>query len=669
MKRILKAAFIVLAASVICICLSSGALGAKESSSIKLTAKNLAQGISLSWNADSSASLYGVYRTQGKNKTLLARVSKTSYTDKAVKNAESYTYSVVALNKKGKTLSKSNDDSITRLSRPAFTSYSNTVSGIKLSWTKSEGATFYRIYRRTGSSKKWKHVAKISAGSLSYTDKKVSPDSSYTYIIKGYTSDSVSCTSSRLKADFTKSPEITKILSNKKSLSVYWQKDPKAVSYEIYRTDADSAKLRLYKTVKADTTKLTDSNVTLNKKYGYAIRSVNKSGKKSALPSAVYCVLMKAPQITSVQNASDGVKLKWKKSSSASSYNIYRRTADSDAWKKIGSTKSLSLTDKSVSNGKKYFYTVRAVYNKTQSTYNKEGVSICFVSAPTKVSVKFVSKTSSKITWAGNKSATSYNVYRRHEDSTEWTKLASTAKTSYTDKKVKKGEIYYYFVRAYINKNRSAASTFVRSSTVNPDGKLVALTYDDGPSNVITPRILDTLEKYSARATFFVLGSRIDECYKPMQRAVKLGCEIGNHTYGHINLPSNKKKKIVSEISKTNKLVEKYTGVTPVLARAPGGSTDSASRKTVNMPFIYWSIDTRDWETMNTKAIVAHVKNEVRDGSIILMHDVYDATAEATEIIVPWLIKQGYQLVTVSELMQAINIKLQKGVTYYNAYK
>lgn len=669
MKRILKAAFIMLAASVICLCLSSGAFAAKESNTIKLKAKNLADGISLSWSADSSASLYGIYRTEGKSKALIKKVSTTSYTDKSVKNAKSYTYSVVSLNKKGKTVATSNTDSITRLSRPQFKEYTNTASGIKLSWTKSEGASFYRIFRRTESSKKWKQVARVSASSLSYTDKKVTVEGKYTYIIKGYTSDSVSCTSSRMKADFTKSPAITKILSNKKSLSIYWQKDPKAVSYEIYRTDADSSKLKLYKTVKAGTTKLTDKNVTLNKKYGYAIRSVNKSGKKSALTSAVYCPLMKAPNITSVQNTTDGVRLKWKKTPSAQSYNVYRRNAGSDSWKKIANTKSLSATDKKASNGKKYVYTVRAVYNETQSAYNKEGVSICFVSAPAKVSVTFVSKTSNKITWAANKSATSYNVYRKHENGSEWTRLTTTSKTSYTDKKVKSGERYYYFVRTYINSYQSAASSFVLSSAVDPKGKFVALTYDDGPSNVITPLILDTLEKHGAKATFFVLGSRIEANHKPMQRAVKLGCEIGNHTYGHINLPSYDKKEIVAEISKTNKLVNKYTGVTPVLARAPGGSTSSYSSKAVNMPFIYWSIDTRDWETMNTKAIVAHVKNEVRDGSIILMHDVYDATAEATEIIVPWLIKQGYQLVTVSELMQYRSITLKKGVTYYNAYK
>ncbi len=669
MKKVLKTALIIFASALICMALASGAFAAKEESALKLTAKNIADGIKLSWNADTSAELYGVYRTEGKNKSLIAKVSSRSYTDKTVKNSKSYTYSVVSLDKKGKTKNSSNADSITRLSKPEFKKYTNTASGIKLYWTKSEGATSYRIYRRTNSSKKWKQVGKIAAGTLSFTDKKVSPENNYTYIIKGYTSDSVSCTSSRMKADFTKSPEIKKITSNKKSIRIYWQKDPKAVSYEIYRTDPDQKKLKLYKKVKASTLKFTDENVTLNKKYGYAVRTVNQSGKKSALTSPVYCLFMKAPKITSAQNASNGVKLTWTKSPSAHSYNVYRRSADSDTWKKVANTKSLTATDKDVINGKKYIYTVRAVYNKTQSAYNKEGTGIRFVSAPTQINVKFVSKTSNKITWTPNRSATAYNVYRRHEDSTEWTKLTRTSKTSYTDKNVKKGELYYYFVRAYIKSSKSAASSFVLSSLVDPSGKFVALTYDDGPSNLITNRILDTLEKHSAKATFFILGSRIDANYKPMQRAVNLGCEIGNHTYGHVNLPSCEKDKIISEISKTNSLVKKYTGFTPTLARAPGGSTDSYSRKTVNMPFIYWSIDTRDWETRDADSIIAHIKNETRDGSIILMHDIYEATAEATEVIVPWLIKQGYQLVTVSEIMQYRNIKLQKGVTYYNAYK
>ena len=666
MKKILKAVFIFISACIICLCLTSGVFAVKDGKTLKLEAENTAAGILLDWNDDEAAVLYKVYRKTEKNKSkvLIAKVSSSACTDKTAEKATRYTYSVVPVYKSSETGEQSNTVTITRLIAPTIKKYANTEKGIRLYWTKSEGSTAYRIYRKAQGAKKWTLIAKTSK--RKYTDKTANSDAVYLYTVKGCNADSTSCKSNSLKADYIKVTSITKITSGNKSISINWQKNPKAAAYEIYRTDPDAKKLKLYKKVSASTLKFTDSNVTLNKKYGYAIRAVSKNGKKGSLPAATVCPFMKAPKITAMQNTVSGIKLTWTKSPAAQSYNVYRRSKDSDSWKKILSTKSLYATDTGVLNAREYTYTVRAVYNKTQSAYYRDGVSTVFVSAPAGVNVKFISKTSNKISWSPNRSATAYNVYRRHADSTEWTKLTRTSKTSYTDKKVKSGELYYYFVRAYIKSNKSAASNSVLSTLVDPDGKFVALTYDDGPSSVITPRILDILEKHSAKATFFVLGSRINEHHKPLQRAVKLGCEIGNHTYGHINLPSA--ERIIYEISTTNNLVKEYTGFVPVLARAPGGSTSDYSRKAVNMPFIYWSIDTRDWETMNAESIIAHVKNETRDGSIILMHDVYEATAEATEVIVPWLIKEGYQLVTVSEMMQYKGIKMQKGVTYYNAY-
>ena len=545
----------------------------------------------------------------------------------------------------------------------------NASKGIKLSWTELEAATSYRVFRKTDGSKKYRQIGKTDKTTLTFTDKKADTESTYTYIVKAYSSGSVYKKSNSVATDFTKPTEIKKFTVNKKSISLSWQKDPKAAAYEIYRTKPDGSKLSLYKTVKAGTLKLTDKDVSTSKKYGYAIRTVNKNGKKSALPEAEYCLMMKVPKITKAENTTKGIRLTWKKTPLAESYNIYRRSADSDSFRKILNTKKLSATDTGALNAKKYVYIVRAVYNGVQSQYDKEGFTALHLSPVQDVTVEYVTKTSNRISWSPNRGATDYNVYRRAENSTEWTRIKRTSKTSFTDKNVKRGKVYAYFVRAYINNDyKSAASKTVYSVTVDPKGKMVALTYDDGPSNIITSRILDTLEKHDAKATFFVLGSRIENNSEPLKRAVSLGCEIGNHTYGHVNLPSLDKKEIEKEISTTNSLVKKYTGTVPKLARAPGGSTSEYSRKAVNMPFVYWSIDTRDWETMDKKSIVAHVKNETRDGSIILMHDIYQATAEATEVIVPWLEKEGYQLVTVSELMKYKGIELQKGVTYYNAY-
>ena len=642
-----------------------------KSNPLKLTAKNTANGIGLSWNKDSSAELYEIYRSteKNKNKALVAKVSARSYTDKSAKDGKRYIYSVIPFDKKDKKGSSSTADPITKLSPPTITEYSNTRSGIKLSWSKSEGATSYRVFRKTNDGKKWKQMGKTNGKTLTFTDKKVSPENNYTYIVKAYTKGSASYRSNHVKADFTSSPEIVKFNLNKKSVCISWEKSPKAAAYEIYRTGPDSKKLEFYQKFTADTLSFTDKNVRSGKKYGYAVRSINASGKKSALLSAEYCLIMKTPKIKKAENTTKGIKLTWSKTPKAESYNIYRSEDGTATWKKILNTKKTSATDTSVLNAKKYVYTVRAVYNGTQSNYVKDGFSACYLSAPSNVAVEFISKTSNRITWAETPGATRYNVYRRLENSTEWTRVKRTSKTSYTDNSIETGKIYAYFVRAYIKTDyKSAASHTVYSSIVNPKGKMVALTYDDGPSNIITNRVLDILQKYDSRATFFVVGSRIDANFAPMKRAVGLGCEIGNHTYNHINLPSHTKETIETEINATNNLVKKYTGIVPKLARAPGGSTSDYSREIVNMPFIYWSIDTRDWETLNANSVIAHVKNETRDGSIILMHDIYQSTADASEVIIPWLINQGYQLVTVSELMHYKGIELKNGVTYYNAY-
>ena len=104
-----------------------------------------------------------------------------------------------------------------------------------------------------------------------------------------------------------------------------------------------------------------------------------------------------------------------------------------------------------------------------------------------------------------------------------------------------------------------------------------------------------------------------------------------------------------------------------MLCRAPGGSVGKAA-KLLDRPFIHWSVDTLDWQSRSSSKVVSHIKKTVRDGSIILMHDLYGSTAEASEIIIPWLISQGYQLVTVSEMLEAKGINVEGGKIYYNGY-
>lgn len=206
-------------------------------------------------------------------------------------------------------------------------------------------------------------------------------------------------------------------------------------------------------------------------------------------------------------------------------------------------------------------------------------------------------------------------------------------------------------------------------SLVDPTKPMIALTFDDGPYAPVTSRILDALEKVGGRATFFVLGERVDGSEEVMKRAAELGCEIGNHSYDHANLAKLNANGITEQIKKTSDLVAQAIGQPTMLVRAPYGSINQAVRANVGGPLINWSIDTLDWKTKNPDKIVPEILNHVSDGDIVLMHDIYKTSAAAAEIVIPELVKRGYQLVTVSELMEAREVVMTAGKTYSQAYK
>ena len=204
-----------------------------------------------------------------------------------------------------------------------------------------------------------------------------------------------------------------------------------------------------------------------------------------------------------------------------------------------------------------------------------------------------------------------------------------------------------------------------QSGTIDPSKPMVALTFDDGPSRV-TPKILDLLEQYHARATFFVVGTQIGANYQSMQRAVSLGCEIGSHTSSHASLPGLDLDGLASEIGKNNQRISDYISYSPTLLRPPYGATNDTVRANAGMPLILWNIDTEDWKSRNANSVINRALNKVKDGDIILMHDLYQSTAEACETIIPELINRGFQLVTVSEMAQAKGVILENGKLYYN---
>lgn len=211
---------------------------------------------------------------------------------------------------------------------------------------------------------------------------------------------------------------------------------------------------------------------------------------------------------------------------------------------------------------------------------------------------------------------------------------------------------------------------YVKRSEVvrfNDTKKQVALTFDDGPSSKNTPVVLDALEKYKCRATFFLVGENITEATgEIVQREVSLGCAIGNHTYSHANLKAlDKKKAIKNEFSKANKNIKKYIGTGASLVRTPYGATSKTVLSVAGAPNIYWSIDTEDWKYKDTERLIKYVNKHAKDGSIILMHDIHESTAQAVASICSDLREKDFEMVTVPELAAIHGTRLETGNTYF----
>lgn len=197
-----------------------------------------------------------------------------------------------------------------------------------------------------------------------------------------------------------------------------------------------------------------------------------------------------------------------------------------------------------------------------------------------------------------------------------------------------------------------AKKTIAQHDTyVDPEKPMIALTYDDGPYTPVTGRILESLKAVGGRATFFVVGSRIDGREEITKKITEYGCEIGNHTYGHVVLTKTDNENALREIAKNDEVIFDTVGIKPSVVRPPCGCYNDFIRQNEKRPLVMWTIDTRDWSHQNKDRTVNTVLSNVKDGDIVLMHDLFVPTAEASEILIPELVNRGFQLVTVSELI------------------
>ncbi|MBP2628346.1 MAG: polysaccharide deacetylase [Firmicutes bacterium] len=212
---------------------------------------------------------------------------------------------------------------------------------------------------------------------------------------------------------------------------------------------------------------------------------------------------------------------------------------------------------------------------------------------------------------------------------------------------------------AVLPDNNVFGKVFVESETSR---KVVALTFDDGPYSPYTEQLLDILKEYNVPATFFLVGENVQKNPELVRRIAYEGHQLGNHTYHHVDLLKSDKKTIAEEVDHTSKVIAAITGTAPHVVRPPHGFRDPVVMEIMaerSLKVVEWSVMSRDWTNPGVEVIVDRTVKKVKNGSIILLHDGDGTASEAPRIqsveaarrIIQTLMAQGYQFVTVDEIL------------------
>ena len=181
--------------------------------------------------------------------------------------------------------------------------------------------------------------------------------------------------------------------------------------------------------------------------------------------------------------------------------------------------------------------------------------------------------------------------------------------------------------------------------------KRIAITFDDGPHRLYTPKLLDGLKERGIHATFFLVGENIGNNEALVKRMAEEGHLIGNHTYSHVKMDSMDILADQEELEKTNSLVKAITGKNTEYIRPPFGAWNKEVEHAMDVFSVLWDVDTLDWTTCNVQEIVKRGVQDTKDGDIILMHDCYESSVEAALEIADILTAQGYEFVTADEMI------------------
>ena len=335
------------------------------------------------------------------------------------------------------------------VSMPKITVFTNGNSGVTVKWKAVDGASVYRLFRRTSGDGSWVPIA--TTGDTSYTDYGVNPGETYSY--------SVRCVSSVFEVyvstyyskgwqqTYIAAPVLKPLSNSSNGVNVSWVASAGAVNYRVYRKNSAGAWV---KTGETSSTCFVDKNVESGKTYTYTVKCISADGSKSESGfdhKGKTIQFIAAPVLKPLSNSSNGVNVSWVASAGAVNYRVYRKNS-AGAWVKTGETSSTCFVDKNVESGKTYTYTVKCISadgSKSESGFDHKGKTIQFIAAPV---LKPLSNSSNgvNVSWVASAGAVNYRVYRKNSAGA-WVKTGETSSTCFVDKNVESGKTYTYTVK------------------------------------------------------------------------------------------------------------------------------------------------------------------------------------------------------------------------------
>lgn len=394
--------------------------------------ENVSNGIALYWKKVNGATGYKIYKKEeGSTAYLLTETIKNkstvSFVDTDVSEKQ-YNYYIIAYNS-SKNATKSGVSRIEYITAPKLKSLSKLDNGFKLTWSKQSDATGYYVMRQNEDDNVFVKIASVGSDVTSYSDTTAVGGIKYYYTVKAVTQRGVSGGQTAKSGIYLSTPAISSATNTEKSITIKWTKSYNTTGYYVYRKASSESAEKKIATVKgADNTSYTDSTVKTGTSYKYYVKAYATS-LTSKLSSALSTKIYTPPAVSSIKSASSGITLKWKETSGAKQYNIYRRASNVKTYTKIATVSTTSYVDKTATAGTKYYYRLTTVAGKSES-YRGSAKSCSHFVATTIKSATATTK-GLKISWSKMTGAVSYSVYKCSSTKNIFMKTVMT--NSFTD--------------------------------------------------------------------------------------------------------------------------------------------------------------------------------------------------------------------------------------------